>query len=343
MFEFAQRQISDRIAFFETVAHRRGLSPLIVEKDFWICFILKILFENPKLSDVFVFKGGTSLSKVFNIIKRFSEDIDLSVEPKWLGFTGDQLPETSLSKTQINRRIKKLNEACIEAVEKKIQPILEEMISEILGPTNSRNPYLKFEIDSRTDSPVLYFNYPTKEYDVQGYIQPSVKLELGSLTDQEPTGRYAVSSWISEEFPKEFKQPEFKVISLKAQRTFWEKSTILHAEYHRPPEKQMRSHLSRDIYDVCQMAFHKSVKNALADFGLLKRVVDYKKTCFYARWKNYDAAKPGTFRLVPPDYRLSELKADYAKMEEMFYGEYTDFNELIEQLGKIEKKINSSV
>lgn len=343
MFEFAQRQISDRIAFFETVAHQRGLSRLIVEKDFWICFILKILFESPELSDAFVFKGGTSLSKVFNIIKRFSEDLDLSVDPKWLGFTSDQLPEASLSKTQINKRIKKLNETCIDAVEKKIQTILEERICEILGHTNSKNPYLKFEIDPRTDSPVLYFNYPTKESDFRVYIQPSVKLELGSLTDQEPTGKYVITSWVAEEFPKEFKKPEFNVISLEAQRTFWEKATILHAEYHRPPEKQMRSHLSRDIYDVCQMASHESGKIALADFDLLKRVVDYKKTCFYAEWKNYDAAKPGTFRIVPPGYRLSELKTDYAKMEEMFYGEYTDFNKLIEQLGKIEKKINSSI
>jgi len=214
-------------------------------------------------------------------------------------------PRSVIIRTQINKRIKKLNETCIEAVEKKIQPILEEKISEILGPSNSGNPYLKFEVDFETDSPVLYFNYPTKEYDVQGYIQPSVKLELGSLTDQEPTGRYAVSSWISEEFPKEFEQPEFKVISLEAQRTFWEKATILHAEYHRPPEKQMRSHLSRDIYDVCQINSHESGKSALADFDLLKRVVDFKKACFYARWKNFDTAKPGTFHLVPPDYRLS--------------------------------------
>ena len=101
MFEFTQRQISDRLAFFETVAHRRGLSRLIVEKDFWICFILKLLFESPELADAFVFKGGTSLSKVFNIIKRFSEDIDLSVNPEWLGFTGERLPEASLSRTQI--------------------------------------------------------------------------------------------------------------------------------------------------------------------------------------------------------------------------------------------------
>lgn len=342
MLEFAKRPMHDRLAYFEEVASRRGLRLLIVEKDFWVCFILRLLFETPDLSDIFVFKGGTSLSKVFNIIKRFSEDIDLSVSPDWLGFVGEKSPDAAYSRTQINKRIKQLNEVCIKAVEKRIQPILEDMICNILGSPDSGRNYLIFKIDQNTKSPVLIFNYPTQAHDVQGYIQPIVKLELGALTDQEPTGKYAITSWVAEDFPEEFKEPKFNVISLEPERTFWEKATILHAEHYRSPDKPIRNHLSRDIYDVCQIASHEFGRRALADLDLLKRVVKYKKTYFYTKWANYDAAKPGTFCLTPPDYRLSELKTDYAHMQEMFYGTYPNFDKLLEQLKTIEEKINSS-
>lgn len=343
MLEFAKRPIHDRLAFFEEVASRRGLRRLIAEKDFWVCFILRLLFETPELSDNLIFKGGTSLSKIFNIIKRFSEDIDLSVSPSWLGFVGDKRPEAASSRTQINKRIKRLNDACIKTVEEQIQPILENMICDMLGSPDSGRSYLRFIIDQNTQSPVLLFNYPTQESNVQGYILPQVKLELGSLTDQKPTGTYAITSWVAEEFPKEFKEPKFNVISLEPERTFWEKATILHAEYHRSPDKPMRRHLSRDIYDVCQMASHESGRRAIADLDLLKRVVNYKKTCFYTKWANYDTAKPGTFCLTPPEHRISELKADYREMQEMFYETYPSFDELLEQLKTIEEKINSSV
>jgi len=203
--EFAKRPIHDRLAFFEEVASRRGLRRLIAEKDFWVCFILRLLFETPELSDKLVFKGGTSLSKIFNIIKRFSEDIDLSVSPSWLGFVGDKRLEAASSRTQINKRIKQLNDACIKTVEEQIQPILENMICDTLGSPDSGRSYLRFIIDRNTQSPVLLFNYPTQESNIQGYILPQVKLELGSLTDQKPTGAYAITSWVAEEFPKNLK------------------------------------------------------------------------------------------------------------------------------------------
>jgi hypothetical protein len=340
--EFAKRPIDDRLVYFDEVASRRRLGRLIVEKDFWVCFTLRLLFETPGLSDKFVFKGGTSLSKIFNIIKRFSEDVDLSIDPNWLGFDGDKSPDKAPSRTQFNKRCKELNKACITAVEKRVQPILEQAISEILGSPDSSKTHLSFDFDKVTKSPVLIFHYPTKESDERGYIHPRVKLELGSLTDQAPTGSHTATSWVAEEFPAEFNAPKFHVVSLEAERTFWEKATILHAEYHKPQEKPMRNHLSRDIYDLCCMASHKSGQRALADVELLERVVTYKKTYFHSNWANYDAAKPGTLCLMPPNYRFSELKTDYGQMQEMFYETPPDFDDLLEKLRTIEEKLNSS-
>ncbi|MBE3112439.1 MAG: nucleotidyl transferase AbiEii/AbiGii toxin family protein [Acidobacteria bacterium] len=122
MLDFARLALEERIPYFQEVANRRGLTRLIVEKDFWVCFVLRLLFSTPVLADKFVFKGGTSLSKVFGIIKRFSEDIDLSVDPEWLGFGGDGRPDAAPSRSQFEKRLKKLNDACATAVEERVQP-----------------------------------------------------------------------------------------------------------------------------------------------------------------------------------------------------------------------------
>ena len=130
------------------------------------------------------------------------------------------------------------------------------------------------------------------------------------------------------------------VIALEVERTFWEKATILHAEYHRPRNKPMRARHSRDCYDLCLMARDKSVKLAMADLKLFERVVEFKKTYFHSSWACYDSARPGSLRLVPPDYRIPDLKADYRKMQVMFIEDPPSFDELLEQLRKIEDEIN---
>lgn len=135
--------------------------------------------------------------------------------------------------------------------------------------------------------------------------------------------------------------PILRRLPAEPERTFWEKATILHAQHHRSKDKKSRKNLSRDIYDVCQMASNESGKRALDDLDLLERVAEWKNKWFYTRWKKLDAAKPGTLRLVPPDYRIPELKSDYTRMKEMFYETPPDFNALLEKLRIIEEKVNS--
>ena len=341
MLNFAKLPTDERDIFFKEVASKRNLTPLIVEKDFWVCFILRCLFTEPNFKDKFVFKGGTSLSKVFGIIKRFSEDIDLSVDPDWLGFGGENRPDKAKSNTQFNKRCKELESACITKVKEQVQPILENAISKVIGPTKSTKNYLSFNIDQQTKSPVLVFQYPTNEANALEYIQTHVKLELGSLIDQHPTGAYEITPWVAEEFPNYFKDPTSQVIALEAERTFWEKATILHAEYHRPIDKQMRNRLSRDCYDLCQMWAHESGQRAINNKNLRESVVRHKDKYFHSGWANYESAKPGTFRLVLPEHRLPDLKKDYKEMREMFFDEPPSIDELLNQLQEIEKKINN--
>lgn len=340
MLEFARLPLDQRIPYFQEVANRRGLTRLIVEKDFWVCFSLRLLFSTPTLADKFVFKGGTSLSKVFGIIKRFSEDIDLSIDPDWLGFGGENRPDAAKSRSQFEKRWKKLNDACAVAVDHKVRPTLEESIQDALGPTRDGTAYLTFKIDEQTHSPVLTFRYPTTEPARPGYVHPQVKLELGSLTDQQPIGDHTVTPWVAEEFPALFTAPACRVVALEIERTFWEKATILHTEYYRPADKPMRSRLSRDCYDVCCMATYPAGRRAMEDLDLLARVVRHKRTYFQSAWANYDAAKPGSLRLVPADSRLADLKADYQQMQEMFTEPPPPFDDILRQLRNIEDRLN---
>lgn len=343
MIGFARLKIEERDPYFAETANRRGISQLIVEKDFWVCFTLRVLFNLEKLAEQFVFKGGTSLSKVFGVIERFSEDVDLSLSPAWLGFNGENSLENAPSKTKRMARLEKLDQACTDAVKNIIRPVLESAITGFIGPSPSQREYLRFEVDKQSKSPTIVFYYPTNQADAQGYIRPQVKLELGSLTDQHPTGTHEVTPWVAEEFPETFSEGSCKVVALEAERTFWEKATILHAEYHRSKESPMRNRFSRDCYDMVTLATHDSGKRALADLSLLERVANFKQTYFPAAWARYETARPGTLKLVPPKHRLDELKADYKAMQEMFYGKPPSFDELLEQLSQLERTINQKL
>lgn len=340
MIDFARLPLSDRVPYFDEVANRRGLTRLVVEKDFWVCFTLRMLFSQDNLADRLVFKGGTSLSKVFGIIKRFSEDIDLSVDPDSLGFGGDEAPEAAPSRSQFKKRCRRLEQACISIVEGEIQRILEKAITDVLGPPIDSDSHLVFQVDTQTHSPILIFRYPTEERKETGYIPAQVKLELGSLTDQRPIGGHSVMPWVAEEFPDVFKEAGCQVVALEAERSFWEKATILHAEHHRPADSAMRYRLSRDCYDVCCMAAHETGKRALEDLGLLERVVRYKQAYFRSSWANYRTSKPGTLRLVPQAFRLPELKSDYERMQEMFLDTPPHFDTLLKELAELEQTIN---
>jgi hypothetical protein len=132
------------------------------------------------------------------------------------------------------------------------------------------------------------------------------------------------------------------VVALEIERTFWEKVTILHAEYHRPADKALRSRFSRDCYDVFQMATHPAGRRAMKDLDLLARVVQHKRIYFQSAWAHYHTAKPGSLRLVPPDQRLPDLRTDYQQMREMFTEPPPPFDDILSQLRKIEGSLNEA-
>ena len=168
----------------------------------------------------------------------------------------------------------------------------------------------------------------------------AVKLEFGSLTDQQPIGLHPVRPWVAEVLPASFADWKCEVVSLEVERSFWEKATILHTEYHRPADKPTPDRFSRHYADTAALAKHPTAGKAVEDHPLRRRVVKWKRQFFGSSWANYDQAKPGTFRLVPPSERLPSLRRDYRAMRDMYLSEPVSFDDILATLTELEKRIN---
>lgn len=335
MNKFLKLPSNERRLYFEQAAIQKNVSPVIMEKDFFVCWLLNILFES-EFANSLVFKGGTSLSKVFGAINRFSEDIDLSLSPNFLG-----LPETAKNRSQADKWWKKAEAACEIAVQTQIMPMLEASILSL----SEENEQIRFEFlkDSHTKSPVILFHYPSSLPTEFAYIKRFVKLEFGSLTDQQPTGHHTIWPWISEIFPTAFANKQCEVIALEIERSFWEKATILHAEYHRPLDKPLRDRFSRHYADTAALANHPEAIKAIDHHDLRNRVVSWKNLFFRDSSANYRWAKPGTFHFVPRTERLPELRRDYKLMRDMYLTEPVSFDDILKTLLELEHRINLTV
>ena len=329
---FLELPSDERRLYIEQAALRRDVSPVVLEKDFWVCWLLSILFESQFAGNL-VFKGGTSLSKVFGVINRFSEDVDLSLSPAFLN-----LPEVGKSRNQANKWMTKAEAACGAAVRDHIAPAMEVAVEDLLGKRDLA--WFEFMTDANTNSPVLLFHYPSSQPSGFEYLRRSVRMEFGSLTDQQPVGRHPIRPWVAEVLPDAFADWRCEVVALELERTFWEKATILHTEYHRPAEKPTPDRFSRHYADTAALAEHPAASKAVDLHDLRTRVVGWKSQFFGSSWANYDHAKPGTFRLVPPPERLPALQRDYQAMRDMYLSEPAGFDDILATLADLEARIN---
>jgi hypothetical protein len=226
---FLDLPLSERALYFEQTALRRNLLPAIMEKDFWVCWLLSLLFADTEFNQVVVFKGGTSLSKVFGVIQRFSEDIDLSLAPAYLGISEDEEAAIT-SRAKRDAWMEHLQKICEAAVRERIQPSIEGRVRDFLGPAPHGGSWTEFSLDPHTESPIILFHYPATQTSGFPYLLRSVKMEFGSLTDQRPAGWHPIKPWIAEELNDSFQDWQCEVVALAPERSYWEKATILHAE-----------------------------------------------------------------------------------------------------------------
>lgn len=321
----ARLSSSERGELFAETAARKRMTSAIAEKDFWVCWTLGRLFSHPELSHLLMFKGGTSLSKVFHLIERFSEDIDLILD--WRVVTGKDDPLAGRSATK--------QEAMNKAIDAKA---VDYIGGELLGMISQAvDPICRCELAS-DDLHALNVLYPAAFSDE--YLRPEVRLEVGPLAAWMPYDHYRIKPFVAEEFPKLFKQADCAVQAIRAERTFWEKATILHHEANRPETSPQPLRYSRHYYDLAMMSAAPVKDAALADLELLEDVVAFKQRFYRRPWAHYELAKPGSFRLVPEGHILAAVEHDYVQMRNMIFGRYPDFAEIMETLRKLETEIN---
>ena len=334
----------DREALFGATARTLGFgTDVIVEKDFWVCWILQQLFnEIPGYGPHLVFKGGTSLSKVYDAIKRFSEDVDITLGRELLGLdTDDHDPEKAPNPSQEKKRTKALMKACSQWVAGDLKRQLEAKTREALGEGGWS--YAVDETDE--DRLTLLFNYPSVLANPEegAYIPRSVKIECGAKADIWPVTPASVQPYVAEAFPTRITGASVAVRALAIERTFWEKATILHAEALRPADKPFKANFARHYADTAVLADHPGGKRALADADLRKRVVAFKEVFFSNSYSNYDSAVPGTFMVLPAAAHAEALERDYRYMQrEMYLGPSIEWTEVLDKLRALKDAINLS-
>ncbi len=295
-----------------------------------MCWVLKHLFSEPDLKDHLVFKGGTSLSKVYGLIHRFSEDIDLILYWTLLGYgQGKVDPYTDQpSKNRQSNFNKRLNQKAVTYIE-------GTLLSQFRKGFESC-PGLVTEID-QDDPQTVNVTYPASFENE--YVRPVVRLEIGPLASMVPSQPHTIQAYAANEFPDLFEDAACPVVAIDARRTFWEKATILHQEAHRA--SQVPSRHSRHYYDLHQLCRSDVRAEALADLGLLGEVVAFKQKFYLSSWANYEEARPGTFRLIPSEDNERHLRQDYAQMRDMIFDEVPSFDSILISLRELENDINA--
>ena len=322
---------NDRRELFRNTADKMGLNDAIVEKDFWVCFTLDYLFHRCPWRNSITFKGGTSLSKAFNLISRFSEDIDLILDWRVLGYGKDE-PWEKRSNTKQDAFNKEANARAEVFLAEQFCPTIKAELSQELSC--EANIY----IDEK-DKQTVIFAYP--HLFVNASTLQVIRLEIGALAAWTPAKIAQIEPYAATYYPKIFAQKDTAILTVAPERTFWEKATILHHEANRPEHLEMPQRYSRHYYDLYRMSMTPVKDVAFAQVDLLKTVVDFKMKFYPRAWAKYPEAVPGTLKLIPPEYRFGALAADYEDMRDMLDGDVPSFEAVMEAIRALEKEINS--
>lgn len=331
---FLRLSLAERAEILQTVAPAIGLSPLVLEKDIWVCWALRAVFNMPKRLPI-AFKGGTSLSKVFGAIKRFSEDVDLTIDYTALSDGPDPLA-TEMSRAAIDKLTDRLRAAVAKHVSTVVAPYIAQVGREELN--------YELQIDM-TDGETVRVRYPSPYATGQSYLRDSVLLEFGGRNTTLPNEPHVIAPYVAAHVPSlEF--PVAEVVVLSPQRSFWEKATLIHSECHRPPRAEGigAERISRHWSDLAHLSQHEIGAAALKDRDLLAQVVKLKMIFFRSGFSHYEACLERKFRLVPDEAFRRALENDYAAMiqEGMFMGDSPPFETILEQLRALEAVLNEA-
>lgn len=331
MYKVAILNSNDRKDLFSATAQRMNTSDAIVEKDFWVCFTLDYLFHICKWKNCFAFKGGTSLSKVYNLIERFSEDIDLILDWRILGYRINE-PWEERSNTKQQQFLEDARNRLFEFLKNEFLPAFKSDLMDYINDD--------FDVYIKIDDPgTVHFVYP-RAFSNDSILN-EIRLEIGAMAAWTPTQSMKIRSYAAEQYPQAFEIPDSLILTTTAERSFWEKATILHQEAFRPEGSLVPMRYSRHYYDLYCMSKNAIKNSAVKMPELLKDVAEFKAKFYPRNWARYDLARIGSIRLVPPAHSINSLKEDYGAMQSMIYGKCPSFDEILRGIADLEKEINS--
>lgn len=318
-----------KVNAYTQIAESTGMAPFAVEKDWWVVQVLSAIFEM-EIGKHLIFKGGTSLSKAWQLIKRFSEDIDLALDRKFLGFDG------KLSRTQIKKLRQETGKYISRAFISELEMIFKEK-----GFKDISIRYIEQKA-SDADPAKVEVHFPNViEY--PGYIPSRVLLEISSSSLREPKETRPIDSLLDEHyFESDFAEPPIDVPTAIPGRTFLEKLFLLHEEFHRPHEKIRVDRLSRHLYDIYQLLKSDHALEAINDKPLYETIVKHRQEFYHMGGIDYNHHQPQTLNPLPIPEFMDAWEADYRLMQErMIYGDSPPFQTVIAAIKEFtEGKIN---
>lgn len=329
--KYIDLNISDRQDICNRVQAELGLNRQIVEKDWWVTAVLRALFELP-YSESLSFKGGTSLSKCWSLIDRFSEDVDIAVNREFLGFGGE------LTRTQISD---KLRRAACSFVRERLQTDLRQRMMEQGIPADKFNVSVNITPISTTDPETIEVQYDSI-FDELPYIKRKVVIEVGGRSMNEPTINVFVRSMIDSVYNNApFVEQDFEVRAVLAERTFIEKICLLHEEFAKPHNLIRTERMSRHLYDIVKITDSPYAEYAITDKDLYLSVIEHRHTFIGLKGFDYNTLRPQTISIVPPDDIIDAWREDYETMREtMIYGESMSFDRIVEKVTELNERLN---
>lgn len=339
--KFIDLSQEDRLDILDRVSTELNIRQReVIEKDWWVTAVLRAMFSLPYANHL-SFKGGTSLSKCWHLIDRFSEDIDIAIDREYLGFNG------TLSKTQINDKLRRA--ACSF-----VRNTMQHDLAEQLQQNGISKEKFKVNVDitsvTTTDPEVININYDSvlsfyiNGMDDNKYILPKVKVEVSGRSMSEPVSEIAINSMIDQVYPEApFTESNVMVRAVLPERTFLEKIFLLHEEFAKPKDLIRVERMSRHMYDIGQILKTPIAERAINDADLYRQVVEHRRTFIGLRGFNYDTLYPATLNIIPPISIIEQWKDDYENMQlNMIYGESVPFNELVNNLKDLNDRIKNT-
>lgn len=315
--------------YINTIGIENGISAETVEKDWWVTLVLRALFSS-SFADHISFKGGTSLSKCWNLIERLSEDVDIAIDREFLGFRGE------LSKTQISD---KLRRASCSFVRDTMRYELEKQIINLGIPSSLFNVKVNITPITTTDPEIIEVHYHSL-LPLSTYVLNKVIVEVSGRSMNEPLEEVKVNSIISQSLPNaKFADKLFQIKAVSPKRTFLEKAFLLHEEFAKETKDIRIERMSRHIYDLEKLMNTPIAQKALLDNELYKAIVEHRRKFIGIKGFNYDTLMPKTISFIPPHEIIPYWKDDYSRMQStMIYGESLPFDKLIERIADLNEQ-----